>query len=76
MHISVRTFEGNAITLEVQSSDTIKHVKTEIQKQKCIRPDLQRLIFEDKSLENSRALSYYGVGEDSILYLVLRKYFR
>jgi hypothetical protein len=75
MRISVRTFEGRTIDLEVQSNDSIQNVKKKVQSQAGIRTDLQRLMFANQSLENSRLLSSYGVGDDSVLHLVLRKYF-
>ncbi|CAF2968897.1 unnamed protein product [Rotaria sp. Silwood2] len=72
MQISVRTLEGKVITLAVQSTDTIGNVKTTIQGKEGIRTDLQRLIFNNATLENVRTLSSYEIGEESILYLVLR----
>ncbi len=77
MRITVRTFDGHQIGLEeVQSEDTIQSIKRKIQTQEGIRIDLQRLLFENKSLDNDRTLSYYNIVDDSILHMVLRKYFR
>lgn len=74
MVISVRTFEGKTITLDVQITDTVQHVKKQIQSKEGIRADLQRLMFANEQLKNSETLSNYGVREDSVLHLVLRKY--
>lgn len=74
MKISVRTLDGRTITLEVQIDDTIQNVKRKLQKETKIRADLQRLLFENKSLENSRLLSSYGIVDESTLHLVLRKF--
>jgi len=77
MRITVRTFDAYQIVLEeVQSEDTIQSIKRKIQTQEGIRIDLQRLVFENKSLDNDRTLSYYNIVDDSILHIVLRKYFR
>ena len=74
MVISVRTFEGKTITLDVQITDTVQHVKKQIQSKAGIRADLQRLMFANEQLKNGESLSNYGVREDSVLHLVLRKY--
>jgi hypothetical protein len=74
MVISVRTFEGKTITLDVQITDTVQHVKKQIQGKEGIRADLQRLMFANEQMKNGESLSSYGVREDSVLHLVLRKY--
>ncbi|CAF1609449.1 unnamed protein product [Rotaria magnacalcarata] len=72
MLISVRTFEGKEIPLDVQSTDTIQSVKKSIQSKERIRIDLQRLMFDNRTLQNRRTLSSYGIGDGAILYVVLR----
>lgn len=71
--IHIMSYSKKVISLEVEGSDTIENIKSQIEKLNGVLPNHQRLVFSGKELkDNSWTLSDYNVKEESTLYLIVR----
>eukprot|EP01084_Bolivina_argentea_P252925 424714_1 len=72
MQIFIKTPKGKTITINAESDDTIRNIKSKIQHSEKISPQEQRLIFGGKQLDDDRTLSHYISNNESTMHLLLR----
>lgn len=69
--IFVITGTGKTITCRCYEQDTVYDLKYQIYLKEGIPPDLNRLIFAGKQLENEMLLSSYNIRDESTLHMIL-----
>jgi hypothetical protein len=72
IQIYIMHLTGKKTLLRVKNSDTVINVKKMILDKDDIELHQQRLIFDNKQLEDNLTLEYYNVQDKSAIELVLR----
>jgi ubiquitin len=73
----MQTLTGATVTLEVEASDTITTLKRKVHEKVGQEPELQRLVFVGKQLEEGegRTLEFYNIRKESTVHMVTRMCF-
>ena len=69
--INGKTGDGKPIAWTVNADDTIGDVKKKIQTTEGIQPNVQRLTFGGKPLEDNKVVSNYSIPNQGVLDLVV-----
>ena len=72
MEIFVKTLTGKTLTVPVQSQMKVDELKCWLGNNECPPPDVQRLMFQGKQLEDHLTLGAYNIRNESTLHLVIR----
>jgi hypothetical protein len=68
-HVFIKTMHGSTNVMMVKSTDTIDNVKSRIQVGEGIAPELYRLCYAGKLLENKFSLAYYGIKKEAMIFM-------
>ncbi|RMX61978.1 hypothetical protein DD238_008186 [Peronospora effusa] len=72
MTVFVITLSGKTITINCLSTDTVNYVKMKIEDKESIAPEVQRLVYAGKLLNDQVMLSSYNIKGGNTLHLSLR----
>lgn len=72
MQLFVLTLEGNHFTFEVEPTDLVEDVKTQVSRKTGIPADQIALVFAGRELLDGNTLDDYSIKKDSTLHLVRR----
>ncbi|EDK31603.2 ubiquitin (macronuclear) [Tetrahymena thermophila SB210] len=70
--IYIKSLTGEIFTIDCECSDTIENLQLKIQDKKGIHRDQQRLIYDNKQLDDKKTLNECGLFQEDTLLLLLR----
>ncbi|CAG98594.1 NEDD8 family protein RUB1 [Kluyveromyces lactis] len=71
MQLKVKTLTGKEISVDVQSSETVYHIKELLEEKEGIPPSQQKLIFQGKQIDDNATIGSADLQDGSLLHLVL-----
>ena len=73
MQIYIKTLDGVLFAIEIEELDTIDDLRRRIHDKVGIPKESIRLIFSGKDLIYERKCIDYGIRQDSVVHMVLRR---
>jgi hypothetical protein len=70
MQIFIKRIDGSTITIETLNTETISQIKSKVESITGIKPQYQRLIYDNKLLEGEKTLDGYGICSDTTIHLI------
>ena len=65
MTIFIKTLDGRSMTFQIKPSETVDKLKKLVEERQGIAPDMQRLLFGGKQLEDGKTLKDYNIGPEA-----------
>jgi len=65
MTIFVKTLEGRSMAFQVKPTETVDGLKRLVEERQGVAPDMQRLLFGGKQLEDGKTLKDYNIGPEA-----------
>lgn len=72
MQLFVKTLQGQTLTVNADTADTIQAVKERIAAKENLPAGEQRLVYAGKQLDETRSLQDYNIQENATLHLLMR----
>ncbi|KAL4227093.1 hypothetical protein ACF0H5_015067 [Mactra antiquata] len=73
MRLYVKVLKGSECEVSISSAADVLDVKVQLQSQVSIPVDQQKLIYQGKSLCDSKSLAHYKITDGAKLFLLLKK---
>ncbi|CAI9619482.1 unnamed protein product [Staurois parvus] len=73
MQLTVKALKGKETNIQVSENDTILTVKRLVEEKLQVPVSQQRLLFRGKALSDEHSLSFYSIGPDARLNLMVKE---
>jgi len=71
MQIKIKLMTGGIVCVDVPENATLDDVRTRIWEQEMVAANVQRFIYNGKTLTGNKTLKEYRIVSDSVLHMLL-----